>query len=668
MDDYVTYTYSGEHTDADKVTATMADGTITTSTKNAHGNITKSTCGDLTVTNTYNADQQLTKTVDSVSGETTLTYDDKGKITSVTAPDHTESFVYDDKNLLTSKTVDGTTYEFTHKPTADKALDSITVDGNTVRPNTDALGRNTGKTIEVGDNKVAEEKISYVKFGDHATSLPSNVRFAANGVFNESIQYKYDSMGNIIEVFENGRSACRYEYDSLGRLIREDNVAFCKTTTWAYDNNGNIIARYEYPITAKPTSELHLLEYEVFTYAYDDNSDQLMSYNGEAFEYDVIGNPTTYRGKSATWAYGRQLTSFDGNTFAYDARGHRTAKNDITFTYDSNGNLIKQSNGLEFLYDHTGVFAVKHNNATYYYRKDAQSNIVELLDNNGSVVVKYKYDAWGKCLIDASTTNIELANLNPFRYRSYYLDTETGLYFLKTRYYDPEIGRFMTIDDISYLDPESINGLNLYAYCGNNPVMGYDPNGTFAITTAIIIGLIAGAVIGGTVGGVVAYNNASASGATGWSLVGQTALGVLGGAVVGAAIGALAGYAIGGLITTLAPYIGAFLSSSFPIVAPVMMDGVLGYTVVATVTGAQIAAGAAVALGAGVLMFSKGSGPRMGHNQHEKQMWEEAMRRLNITDKDLRRRLHQKNEKKPYATTLKDLLKNLTEILSEIQK
>ena len=143
------------------------------------------------------------------------------------------------------------------------------------------------------------------------------------------------------------------------------------------------------------------------------------------------------------------------------------------------GNLIKQSNGLEFLYDHTGVFAVKYNNATYFYRKNAQQDIIALLDNTGATVVKYKYDAWGKCVVDASTTNTELANFNPFRYRSYYFDTETNLYFLKTRYYDPEVGRFMTIDDISYIDPESINGLNLYAYCGNKPVMGHDPNGTW---------------------------------------------------------------------------------------------------------------------------------------------------------------------------------------------
>ena len=100
-----------------------------------------------------------------------------------------------------------------------------------------------------------------------------------------------------------------------------------------------------------------------------------------------------------------------------------------------------------------------------------------ILDNTGAVVVKYKYDAWGMCIIDASTTNTEFANINLFRYRSYFFDKGIGLYFLKTRYYDPEIGRFMTIDDISYLNPDSINGLNLYAYCLNNPVMYSDGSG-----------------------------------------------------------------------------------------------------------------------------------------------------------------------------------------------
>ena len=143
-------------------------------------------------------------------------------------------------------------------------------------------------------------------------------------------------------------------------------------STWTYDNNGNILARYEYDITTKPTSELYMLDCTCKLYTYADNSDMLLSYGDEAFVYDQLGNPTTYRGKTATWAYGRQLATYDGNTFTYDARGRRIAKNGITFSYDSNGNLIKQSNGLEFLHDHTGVFVVKYNIAPRLSQRASQ--------------------------------------------------------------------------------------------------------------------------------------------------------------------------------------------------------------------------------------------------------------------------------------------------------
>ena len=136
----------------------------------------------------------------------------------------------------------------------------------------------------------------------------------------------------------------------------------------------------------------------------------------------------------------------------------------------------------------------------YFYRKNTQQDIVAILDSTGAVVVKYKYNAWGKCqttVVDSSATAI--AELNPFRYRSYYYDTETNLYFLKTRYYDPEIGRFITIDDISYLDPDSINGLNLYAYCGNNPVMLSDSYGCSAWWEWLIAGIVVAGLIVGSV-------------------------------------------------------------------------------------------------------------------------------------------------------------------------
>ena len=92
-------------------------------------------------------------------------------------------------------------------------------------------------------------------------------------------------------------------------------------------------------------------------------------------------------------------------------------------------------------------------------------------------MVKYTYDAWGNHTVEDST-DCGLGTRNPFRYRGYYYDTETGLYYLQTRYYDPEIGRFVTIDDVAYLAPDTIGGLNLYSYCNNNPVMCVDPWGT----------------------------------------------------------------------------------------------------------------------------------------------------------------------------------------------
>ena len=127
-----------------------------------------------------------------------------------------------------------------------------------------------------------------------------------------------------------------------------------------------------------------------------------------------------------------------------------------------------------------------------------RADICALIDSNGEVVVEYKYDAWGDHNIILSEPSYEnLAKANPFRYRGYYYDEGIGLYYLKSRYYDPEVGRFITIDDISYIDPETINGLNLYAYCGNNPVMRVDENGTsfwdwLAIGLAVVVATIAG--------------------------------------------------------------------------------------------------------------------------------------------------------------------------------
>ena len=113
-------------------------------------------------------------------------------------------------------------------------------------------------------------------------------------------------------------------------------------------------------------------------------------------------------------------------------------------------------------------------------------------------MVKYIYDGWGNHAIVAENgEDIEsgIGVLNPFRYRGYYYDTETELYFLQTRYYDPEVGRFISRDSIEYADPVTINGLNLYTYCGNDPVMGYDPEGTWNWLKALAVVVVAALVV-----------------------------------------------------------------------------------------------------------------------------------------------------------------------------
>ena len=136
------------------------------------------------------------------------------------------------------------------------------------------------------------------------------------------------------------------------------------------------------------------------------------------------------------------------------------------------------------------------NGTTYVYRKNFFGDVTAIY-RGATKVAEYAYDAWGNCTIVSDTNGIGTAN--PFRYRSYFWDNDLQLYYLMSRYYDPQTGRFLNADGLEYLDPETLGGLNLYAYCLNNPTKYIDKYGTeatlaliaaTAMAIAAIVGLI----------------------------------------------------------------------------------------------------------------------------------------------------------------------------------
>ena len=282
--------------------------------------------------------------------------------------------------------------------------------------------------------------------------------------------------------------------------------------------------------------------------------DQLTSYNGQVIEYDVLGNPTTYRGNNLTWTKVSKLASFGNNTFKYNASGIRFKKNNTVYTLEGN-KILKEIDGsktLTYYYGVNGVVGFNYNKKDYFYCKNLQGDIVSIYRADGTKVAEYAYNAWGKILKVNNYTSDNIGTLNPFRYRSYYYDIETNLYYLETRYYDPETGRFISADNTKYLEPEVINGLNIYIYCNNNAVMGYDPSGKFDIRIAII-GAAIGAVVLGVAGGATAYIEATKRNEKGWDAVVPTLIGAGTGVVLGAGVG----FAVG-VNPTKAPMAVAF--------------------------------------------------------------------------------------------------------------
>ncbi len=329
-----------------------------------------------------------------------------------------------------------------------------------------------------------------------------------------STSYVYDTKGRITE-YHQGNEAAYYTYDSKGQLIREDlnYTDYQKTKTYQYNSRGNVTRVKEYDYTRGELGEL--TGQEVYNFEYEDEVwlDELqLTYEGFSFfSYDDAGNPTQIELSEPEWTNGRQLkrmgvlggdyTLFSGT---YDDEGIRTRSSDLTGTtryyttedgkitsqYALNNNNGEKTEEIIFLYNGEELFAASYRGRTYYYVKNAMGDVISVLNEEGENVVEYAYNAWGdivkKETLTTNENNVELQNVdiefeekNPITYRSYYCDISTGMYYLQSRYYMPVLCRFINADipDIAQQSKDEINGLNLFAYCNNDPVNNVDPSG-----------------------------------------------------------------------------------------------------------------------------------------------------------------------------------------------
>ena len=484
------YTYTSQNNYLDTLAYGNSDSVKYTYDK--QGRVTKQTYEDgATVTYRYDNDGALATVIDSASGLSTTYYYDfidrmMKYVETGSGYSHSVGYEYDTINNLTKmvETINGTNYTTSYTYDDDNRVTSVTR-GNAVRNYIyDTFGRASQQTTKHGSSNLKTDTFSYTAPSSAATSAQIKSHTIDAASYDRTFAYTYDNNGNILSVSGNGKTVS-YVYDSANQLVRENNQISNKTTTWTYDNAGNIKTRKEYAYTTGAVGTAT----DTVNYGYDDSAwgDLLTVYDNLPFTYDDIGNPRSDGTRTYTWKHGRQLATLTsgGSTwnYTYNADGLRTKRTNgsTTYNYVYNGDKLSQltvgSNLMYFSYDASGTpMAVLYNGTNYYYVTNIQGDVIAILNTSGAAVVEYAYDAWGNIISTTGSMASTLGAHNPLRYRSYVYDQEYSLYYLQSRYYNPETGRFLNADAFTSTG-QGLLGNNMFAYCQNNPVAYIDPNG-----------------------------------------------------------------------------------------------------------------------------------------------------------------------------------------------
>ena len=342
-------------------------------------------------------------------------------------------------------------------------------------------------------NRIVEENI-YTSNTTISKSYTYNINNLASIEDDTSLtSYSYNDSGSVSSINtlnkeNNQQSTVSYQYDTFNRLIKTTNGQNIEEVT--YDEDGNIL-------TIVKTSNSQQVSSKTFTYnlnkltavtdSVDSSSNISITYNGFY--------PSSINNTALSWE-GKRLKQYgDIASYEYNSLGIRTSKQvgnkhynyfvegDRVLAMDIYDGDLQYGFNLVFDYDESGkLISVSEPGYTFFYIRDGLGNIIKLVDEQGNDVVKYSYDSWGKVTINTISSLHPSARFNPFMYKGYIYDVETGLYYCNSRYYNPKWGRFISPDSIEYLDPESINGLNLYAYCMNDPINYADPSGHWVET------------------------------------------------------------------------------------------------------------------------------------------------------------------------------------------
>ena len=463
---------------------------------------TKEQYNNVTYEYAYDASGQLAKQTSTAGEEYNYEYDSLGRLirsneyNDGTFEQRTEH-IYDASNRLTKQSwynAGGTTTMSYAYSTTTGLLSSLnaTVQNSSIPVTYTYQGTNQLRSKAIGSVMTKAYNYCYNEDGGYRASLPNYVNYrdsSGNLIYGDNCHY--DSNGRLVKILDSGSSTTTraiYGYDQQGQLTSA--TVGGTSYTYTYDTAGNIQSKKVGSTTTN------------YTYGNSAWRDLLTAYNGGSITYSG-GNPTKYYdGSTFTWTQGRRLaTAKVGSTnisYTYDMAGVRSSKTVGSTTYKFttlSGLVTRQTGGnktIDFVYDENNQpLAMKYNNTLYYYVLNAQGDVVRIVNSSRSVVASYTYDPWGKIISSSGT----LADINPLRYRGYYYDAETGFYYLQSRYYDPEIGRFINADSYASTDATGLLSTNMFAYCENDPVNKSDPSGEAFSLITIAVGATVGALV-----------------------------------------------------------------------------------------------------------------------------------------------------------------------------